>query len=401
MGNDINKAGGSPINRLTVLAEAATPGRSRKIADEKKEAQKLTSDLVYIRDKAHSIPVTHAVKSGKKRSKVNRQAKLIENIADLALAPQGREFNDCEQIGADEAALTVITSLEDQPGEEMKALRNAAGDLAHTSDAFPEKESDGVLSTLAPVTEPGMLGMLGKKPRLDRKFRQGLSAKLLGSVDPQTEKNAQRKQAREKVGLEAVGLIAEAEDNPDLKMILGLKAAPHDALKAIEINGNPGAVRAFPFFGFGIGKAMVSDAREDMKALSLFYKGKEAQGTPAEARQAKIIGNIIQHSLATVSHDDMETELAEYRGALWVIGRYREASGTSKSQIVASCAEKVLTEAMARQDRSGMDINEMKGGVSALKVLAQELDCRTAQRALASDKANNYDKLKLLAKLSK
>jgi len=388
MGNNISPTGGSPVNKIALVAKSAVNGK-QEITDAKKEAKRLEADLVFIKEKAWEIRRPQA-KTGKHQAdpQTKQLAKLIEKVADLGLArekPLGWIMNNYQRIGAQEAALQVIGGFEHDPESQTVAYQPARN-IADDRSGFKES--------------------LGLRKRLT-----GAEAKL------NSWHTAQRQQIMDKVGVEAITQVAQANDYKEIKALLAGGAfrldEGHNTLKAI---GQFAEIADEGVQSFDPGQT-----RENLKTLDLFFLGMMLKGSKGEAKVARTTEKMIKSALQNApQHGNKSKENGEYFGAWSVIDHYCEHADDPKDKIIAGCAQAVLKEPERDDDDDFLSLSDAEyaelhqkqqarakirpyeptGGVVALKTLAKELNCPVAQKILESQKSDR-EKLQLLTKLDK
>jgi len=388
------------IDAMVKVAKAVDP-EYREIKNSKQELDRLTGGLSAIKDKARVVrqtPLKARQKGNKDKAREKRLAKLTENLADLGLAadaPEARGLNDYQKIGIAQGALRAIEGLEARGPE---AICTAAQGI--TCDNTQVKDS--------------ILGRLtGANSRHD----------------------AQRVEMMEKTGLLALAQLADFANYRSVKFLLGCGAAPHAALHAIGIAGwhfhtEPGGHmpvdrHLLAFEAYNAKNFNASRTRENMEVLgSLCREAKAESSDPREARKAELADLMLQNAFKNAGkHQNAWKALGEYRGALNVIDEYLASTGESDERVLAGAAESVLEEPLKAQrykhspseiDRdyagyrqyigdSASDLvlaHEIKGGLSALKLLADNLICPNA-RDIFKLKLNPQEKLQALGRLGR
>jgi len=386
------------IDKMVNLAKTVDPDY-REIKNSKQELERLTGGLTTIKDKARVLrrgDLKAQQKGNKDKARQKRLANLAESVADLGLsAGENAELNIYQKIGAAQGALRVIRGMEDRGP-------NAVCTAAQGITCDKTKVKDSALGRLT-----------------------GANARH----------NAQRIAAMENTGLEAMAKLAEFTSYQALRFLLGAGAAPHATLHAIGIagwhcdlqdyNAMPIDSELLAFETDKAGSLNPSDTRENLKPLAAIcdkLAGKTSN--PQGAWIGKISGEI----LADAAHRGRKQknawkELGIYRGALNAIYAFTQEASGANDEIIASCAKKVLEQPLeAEEDKNSSRESdrkyagyrrtigawasdrvlayEVKGGLAAVELLSERLNCRDAKDIL-KQKLSPQEKLEALSQMGR
>jgi len=424
MTGSIKKNTGFTVNKMAKIAQAAVPP-ARKITDAKKESEQLASSLKFIRDKAQIVnrPGRGSRKTHKTTPKQKMLTKVITDMTELGLAKEtsdGRPLSVYEQIGAQEAALRIIGTLEiktDNSATIPKADEKEKNDLIESEMLDAAQRSSRIADSA---------GRIALDNSIIKEPAEGLKDRLTSKAEKRNaEHSAQRIQRLEETGLEAIRQISETENIIQNRFILAAQGTSHSTLEAVA--QDLGQITCFD-------QAFCFDSpqktRQHLQAYRLQAKGaSQSPQTPLEFKAkyqltCRMLKNVLN---SAPRHKDSQQENGEYLGAYKVISTFDNAPGGAPADdIIARAAQDVLSPnywaepevfgfrgmefhpsegAILRVKEHNQAMDEMKisshgGGIAALKILAQGLNCQAAQKILDSNQSNR-EKLNLLKNFNK